>query len=58
MALDVVFGVQWSWSEPEEKPEQLRALSDCVGRRLDQGNRLWPCFLALSTDCLLSSQPV
>lgn len=39
VALDMVFGVQWSWSEPEEKSEQLRSLADCVSRRLDQGNR-------------------
>lgn len=39
-SVDLVFGVQWSWSEPEEKEDQMRALSDCVSRRLDQGE----CF--------------
>lgn len=34
---DLVFGVQWSWTEPEERAEQLQGLSDCVSRRLDQG---------------------
>ena len=34
---DLVFGVQWSWTEPEERSEQLQGLSDCVSRRLDQG---------------------
>lgn len=36
-SVDLLFGVQWSWSEPEEKEEQLRGLADCVTRRLDQG---------------------
>ena len=35
---DLLFGVQWNWSEPEEKEEQLRSLADCVTRRLDQGS--------------------
>lgn len=34
---DLVFGVQWSWTEAEERAEQLQGLSDCVSRRLDQG---------------------
>lgn len=34
---DLVFGLQWSWTEPEERGEQLQVLSDCVSRRLDQG---------------------
>nr|CAH0099152.1 unnamed protein product [Daphnia galeata] len=37
---DLVFGVQWSWTEAEERAEQLQGLSDCVSRRLDQGREL------------------
>lgn len=36
-SVDLVMGVQYSWSEPEEKEDQLRGLADCVSRRLDQG---------------------
>jgi hypothetical protein len=37
-SVDLVFGVQWSWVEPEEMPNEMKTLSDCVSRRLDQGN--------------------
>lgn len=36
-SVDLLLGVQYSWSEPEEKEDQLRGLADCVSRRLDQG---------------------
>lgn len=37
---DLVFGVQWSWTESGERFEQLQGLADCVSRRLDQGKRI------------------
>ncbi|XP_046637856.1 uncharacterized protein LOC124316141 [Daphnia pulicaria] len=37
---DLVFGVQWSWTESGERVEQLQGLADCVSRRLDQGREL------------------
>jgi hypothetical protein len=39
---DLVFGVQWSWTESGERVEQLQGLADCVSRRLDQGKIIPP----------------
>ncbi|KAK4010567.1 hypothetical protein OUZ56_019711 [Daphnia magna] len=56
---DLIFGVQWSWTEAEESGQQLQELSDCVSRRLDQGldmnedtviDYAAECFLSLAVE--------
>lgn len=37
--VDLIFGVQWSWIEREELANEMKSLSDCVTRRLDQGKK-------------------
>lgn len=52
---DLIFGVQWSWTEPEERVEQLQGLSDCVSQRLDQGIHIYKSSAELPTDVQYTS---
>jgi hypothetical protein len=46
---DLVFGVQWSWTESGERIEQLQGLADCVSRRLDQGKIIPPQWMDIAS---------